>query len=316
VRGWCVLAIALAGCFQPSPPRGLACETECPNGETCVDGLCHPEGYTAPDADPVDAPVDGVLAPDANLDPDNDGILTPDDNCPSVTNQNQHDEDGDKFGDACDPCPMLFGGDEDTDSDGVGDACDPQPAVAKQHWVVFEPFTSASTMWNYPTTGVVANDVMTLTGQTAQLKIGAKSARIFVGGTITNVSSSATSHQFGIWPDSTTSTNQYYFEAFDKTEGPENGFRLMAFDSVASNYIKLDEVLYVPPLPNGAFAVQYDYSSVQQNVSATGKFGSQTFTISSGAAMDLAIPEATSISFGAYSAKATIQYVAVLESVP
>ncbi len=38
-------------------------------------------------------------------DTDGDGICIPFDNCPTISNVNQSNFDGDAFGDACDPCP-------------------------------------------------------------------------------------------------------------------------------------------------------------------------------------------------------------------
>jgi len=72
---------------------------------------------------------------------DYDGIPDSEDNCPTVPNPDQEDEDGDGIGDACeeadndadddgvldedDNCPHEPNPDqEDTDGDGIGDACD------------------------------------------------------------------------------------------------------------------------------------------------------------------------------------------------
>ena len=74
----------------------------------------------------------------SGFDSDGDGIVDESDNCPSVSNTDQLDTDGDGVGDVCDPdddgdgiidtkdnCPLTANPDQlDTDSDGEGDVCD------------------------------------------------------------------------------------------------------------------------------------------------------------------------------------------------
>jgi hypothetical protein len=56
---------------------------------------------------------------------DEDGLLNSEDNCPTVYNPDQDDEDGDNAGDLCDNCLGLQNPDQfDGDSDGIGDLCD------------------------------------------------------------------------------------------------------------------------------------------------------------------------------------------------
>ncbi len=72
------------------------------------------------------------------LDPndvDADDVPNAEDNCPERHNPDQHDEDGDGFGDRCDVCPMVFDDQADVGEasafglgDDVGDACDPRPS--------------------------------------------------------------------------------------------------------------------------------------------------------------------------------------------
>jgi hypothetical protein len=86
----------------------------------------------------VEVPVCGR---EPNPDTDGDGIVDVSDNCPSISNADQLDQDGDGVGNACDAdqdgdgasdgadnCALLPNADQrDTDGDSIGDECDPFP---------------------------------------------------------------------------------------------------------------------------------------------------------------------------------------------
>ena len=126
-------ALALiAGCFAPDPTVGAPCavgvtdDLRCPSGQLCVahDGVETCE-------------TDDIIDPE--LDRDGDLVADGLDNCPDIPNTDQADEDLDRAGDVCDPCPP-FQGIEDADDDGVGDACDPNPNTPGDTLVAFTGF--------------------------------------------------------------------------------------------------------------------------------------------------------------------------------
>lgn len=105
------------------------------HGESLAQKLCRPHLALALASFAACSDVEPLnLAP---LDPDDvdaDHVPNAADNCPEKYNPDQHDEDGDGFGDACDVCPATF--DDQADfgeaasfgiGDHVGDACDPRP---------------------------------------------------------------------------------------------------------------------------------------------------------------------------------------------
>jgi hypothetical protein len=79
-------------------------------------GCYHPQAST-------DAQINAVTNDSAPIDSDSDGVVDLTDNCPARANPNQHDEDQDRLGDVCDPCPISTNN-ADTDGDGVGDDCE------------------------------------------------------------------------------------------------------------------------------------------------------------------------------------------------
>lgn len=93
----------------------------------------------------VDAPADGASADATGVDggngcsalpalpplddEDRDGLPNGRDNCPRAANADQHDENANGIGDACDLCPATSES-RDADCDGIGDVCDPDDTRA------------------------------------------------------------------------------------------------------------------------------------------------------------------------------------------
>jgi hypothetical protein len=101
---------------------------------------------------------DSAIDSPPNADDDGDGIINKDDNCPTVSNVGQANEDRDPRGDACDPCPVdgSVGADDDMDGDGVGNGCDPEPGMRNRidHFEGFNgsgapPGVVVTGMWTY-----------------------------------------------------------------------------------------------------------------------------------------------------------------------
>jgi len=96
--------------------------------------------------------TDGTVTLDASVSPaidrDHDGVPDISDNCPDTANADQTaNEDGDKFGDACDLCPHVADtAAVDTDGDRIGDVCDPHPGVRDSLWL-FEGFHKGLPAW-------------------------------------------------------------------------------------------------------------------------------------------------------------------------
>lgn len=116
-----------------------------------------------PDNVPEGAP-DG--AADDGSDLDGDGVANTTDNCSDVANPGQYNEDGDRFGDACDPCPPFADGDpiDDPDADHVSGACDPRPLIAGDSLFMFDGFSgdALDLAWNVVGPWIVASGAATV----------------------------------------------------------------------------------------------------------------------------------------------------------
>lgn len=199
-----LVALIAAGCnysasFTDCTVKCTA-SLDCPEGLTCDEnGLCRAsigaasctalnDGRLADGDDRLDGNGD-----DANQDLDGDGVPNATDNCLAVANASQANEDGDSFGDLCDPCPP-YTDNSDADGDGVGDACDPNPnaSASPNHLRLFEGFHAAPP-WTMSGTWTTSGDAIQVNAGSgaATLSTPAPSARETVSASVTVIASNA-----------------------------------------------------------------------------------------------------------------------------
>ncbi len=131
-----LLLLVIPACTDKSAPEAPPCQPgllyqggacrdvcnrslDCGSNAYCMSGAC----YACPaEGCPSDC------SKDAANDVDGDGICDNVDNCPTVSNKSQADDDEDGVANACDPCPLDK--DNDVDGDGVCGDVDNCPTVA------------------------------------------------------------------------------------------------------------------------------------------------------------------------------------------
>ncbi len=181
--------VGLVGC-------GFGNESSGDNRDPRPDARPPLDGGTIGDAG-VDAAPDAPIVEDD--DPDRDNVKTPVDNCPTIANPLQANDDGDARGDACDTCPWKANESRiDGDADGLTDDCDPDPRYADE-LVYFEGFdklranetlpsgwtvTTASGQWSVSTeNGILMGTSPTIGAPallTKDLELASTSDRLYV----------------------------------------------------------------------------------------------------------------------------------------
>jgi hypothetical protein len=318
--------LVLVGCYAPVVSPDVPCETQCPSGLACIDHRCVSEGErppAAPDAAPV---PDATVAPDdadGNNDTDGDGILNAVDNCPGIANPDQHDEDHDGLGDLCDPCPHLAGNADDADGDGVGDACDPEPAIARQHWVVFDPFTALQPAWTLDAGASVSGDALHSSG-TVSLQLPADQLtaaqagelRLVTAGTITAIH--GTAHNLSLrLTDNVASGTYYYANFFDASTFVTGTIAITS--ASAGTFTDLVKGSYTKPLPIGPWSVQLDQSVVAQQLALSTTLATTSLTLRApapAAALPRPVTPSTAIVIFVMNTDLAIDYVGVIATTP
>lgn len=287
-----IALIGYVGCYAPSVPLGGACDEQCPGAQVCVGHVCR---------DPDDLPVGDL---------DGDGVLDDVDNCPATPNVDQHDEDHDGLGDACDPCPHLAGDAGDQDGDGVGDACDPEPAIPHQHFKFFETFVGVRPEWESIDPTLVTDDRLSVSSKAfARLGVSNGELRIDAGGTITSLASVPDDHQIAIEFGHDVNNNRFHYGEFFDSNANDGNVQITEFDGMT--FVTLANTPYGTIQPGG-WSMRIDESASAHRIQLVGRIADVPYP-----ALDMAAPDLTTgsfIQFDLVNLVMTVDYVVVIET--
>jgi hypothetical protein len=267
-----------------------------------------------------DAPVVDAPAPDttdATVDTDGDGIID-DDNCPAVMNADQHDEDGDAAGDACDPCPTIANeGTLNGDGDALPDACDPHPAAGGDTLELLQVFDQPSSQLPAPWV-VVEGTAAQWTVNNDVLELVADGTNVIVEYNV-NFSRQAMEVGFSLVPVSIPSGQQSYFTAL--VVGSDNALDYIAcgarfdtnpaqreiYDFTQSSFATISAT-GTPSPPNQTIDYRYRFIAGPSDPSCVIAQNGNTFTLSGPTRVAL---NNRHVGFRARNIHARVRYVAV-----
>lgn len=313
-----VVVALCVGCYSPSITPGAPCETACPGGLVCIDLVCREPGYMpAIDAGLQDAfvPIDTVDG--APGDGDGDGVADPSDNCPALTNADQHDEDADALGDVCDPCPHLAGSSADGDGDGVGDACDPQPTIGKQRIKFFDPFTTDRAEWTSKSNFSRVGEALRLSAAGyagSVLQLANAENRIVMAGTIAAIPSATSQHQIALSFGRNVAGNVYHYAEFYDAGGANGEVGLSRANQGV--YTTLASSNYTGVLPLGAWSIRVDTSVASQQMRMDSTLGGTARPTLNATATSPALVASSTIELGVNGADVRVSYFLVIETLP
>jgi hypothetical protein len=246
---------------------------------------------------------------------DIDGVPDDSDNCIETPNRDQHDEDHDDAGDACDPCPHIaevgaarFA---DADHDGVGDLCDPQPTIGRQVWVIFDPFTGPPMPhWKNPGAASFGVDQMTLKDGNLRLEVSTGELRIVVAGQLSDLGAVPRKLSLGLGKH--TDGSYYYVETYETAV--EHRLKITKYDG--TTYTNAAATALSDGIPVGMFAWEIDQSVTAQRVSVAARHAATAYGPIETTTTAPSLYATSNIELGADNLTAAYDYIVVIRTVP